>query len=174
MARALPTIGGILVIFGVLLAKPLQWLLSGSFLAWLGKISFALYLIHGTLLKSTLFWMLWLANYREKLLSTIYSTRVEINSENEVEIIQNPPEMKMVLPSRLELFCVLPFWWVSTFCVCHLWTVYVDPRCGQISDWIEERIFEKGEGGGDLRSLLPVFKRPGSPPEKEKAQGYLL
>lgn len=169
LSRALPTVGGILVILGVVLGRPMQRLLSGSFLAWLGKISFALYLIHGTLLKSTLFWLIWLAGYREKALSSIYHTHVEINEESEVEVIQNPPDMKIALPTRMELLCILPFWWITTLCICHLWTLYIDPKCAQISDWVESKIFpaeSKGaEGNG---SILPVFKRPASPHEKKE------
>lgn len=115
--------------------------------------------------------MIWLAGYREKALTSIYHTHVEINEDSEVEIIHNPPDMKIALPTSMELLCILPVWWATTFSICHLWTVYIDPRCGQISDWVESKIFpaeSKGaEGNG---SILPVFKIPASPPgKKEKA-----
>ena len=170
LQRALPTVGGILVIVGVLLCQPMQKVLSISVLTWLGEISFALYLIHGTLLKSTLFTLIWLFGYEEKAIASIHHTHVEVDKENEVEIVQYPPDMKITLPTRMKLLCILPLWWITTLCVCQLWVLFVEPRCGELLDWIEKKIFPSQSGETEKRAILPLFRTPAPSPERKEKE----
>ena len=158
--RALPTVGGILVIVGILTCQPMQKVLSSSVLTWLGKISFALYLIHGTLLKSSLFALIWLFGYEEKVIGSMHRALVDVDKENEVGIIRYPLDMKIALPTRMELLCILPLWWISTLCICQLWVLFVEPRCSELLDWVENKIFPSRARETEKRAILPLFKMP--------------
>jgi hypothetical protein len=156
LPRALPTLGGIIVILGVVVSRSMQEALSGSLLVRLGKISFALYLLHGTLLKSVLIWMLWLAGYREKEFTSIYHLQVIVDRNN-VSIVQQPADMRLSIPGVLGALCVLPLWWYVVFYICHLWAGYVEPRCAALTDWIDSKAFsEKDCISG--KATLPIAK----------------
>lgn len=51
-AEYIRTIGAAFTVHGVLNCRPLAWLFTNSVVAYLGRISFALYLVHGNVLKS--------------------------------------------------------------------------------------------------------------------------
>ena len=54
-----PDIAGQCLSFAIVLSPSLQRLLAHPFLVWLGGISFPLYLLHGSLIRSLLAWLLW-------------------------------------------------------------------------------------------------------------------
>ena len=54
-----PDIAGQCLSFAIVLSPSLQRMLSHRFLVWLGNISFPLYLLQGSLIRSLLAWLLW-------------------------------------------------------------------------------------------------------------------
>ena len=56
--RMYGSLGGILLVFGILVSPHARWALSQKPLEWLGQVSFAIYLLHGMLLRTVFAWVL--------------------------------------------------------------------------------------------------------------------
>ncbi|KAK6383972.1 hypothetical protein LTS17_003264 [Exophiala oligosperma] len=56
--RMYGSLGGIVLVFGIIISPHARWVLSQRPLEWLGKVSFAIYLLHGMLLRTIFAWVL--------------------------------------------------------------------------------------------------------------------
>lgn len=52
------SLGGVLLILGIIISPHVRWALSRPPLLWLGKVSFAIYLVHGMFLRTVFAWLL--------------------------------------------------------------------------------------------------------------------
>ncbi|CAJ2509207.1 Uu.00g142330.m01.CDS01 [Anthostomella pinea] len=113
-------IGLQLITLGLHFSPGLRDFLSSKYLLWLGKQSFAVYLLHGPLLRSVLCWM-------------VYGIHLppDISNENG-DTIQG----KLVFPNGWRLMLSLPFWIPLNYGVAMLWTGYVDPWCANLTEKI--------------------------------------
>ncbi|KAI9743254.1 MAG: hypothetical protein M1818_003100 [Claussenomyces sp. TS43310] len=128
-----------LIVLGIHLSGGIRDVLSNRLFLWLGKNSFAVYLIHGSLLRSVLCWMM-------------YGGSVPPDVQNdEGQWVHGPPlELKSTVR---EIFCV-PIWFVMLYGVAHLWTTYVDPMCARWTAAIE-RYAVGQEENKEASSVLP-------------------
>ncbi|KAI0007851.1 acyltransferase family-domain-containing protein [Xylariaceae sp. FL0662B] len=111
-------IGLQLITLGLHFSPGLRDVLSSKYLLWLGKQSFAVYLLHGPLLRSVLCWM-------------VYGIHVPPSITNDKgELIPG----KLMFPGALRLMISLPFWIPLNYGVAMLWTGYVDPWCANITE----------------------------------------
>lgn len=92
--------------------------LSNRAFLWLGKQSFAVYLLHGPLLRSVLAWLL----YGFKTLPDT------LDAEGKPEHHYTP------FPGMMHLYVVLIMWIPLNYFAAHLWTTYVDPYCGELTE----------------------------------------
>lgn len=113
-------IGLQLITLGLHFMPALRDFLSSKYLLWLGKQSFAVYLLHGPLLRSVLCWM-------------VYGIYVppDITNENG-EVLHG----KLVFPGATRLLIALPFWIPLNYGAAMLWTGYVDPWCARLTERI--------------------------------------
>ena len=125
-----------IVAFALQLNAPAKAVLSNKFFLWLGKNSFAVYLIHGTLLRTVLAWL-------------VYGISGEHGEPWRVTINEDGDE---VLPPWLPRTTGPIFWgsvvvWLCLVYWCaHLWTTYVDAWCGKVTKMLEDYVFvEEGE-----------------------------
>jgi hypothetical protein len=58
LERIYGSLGGIMLIAGIIVSPHARWALSRPPLLWLGKVSFAIYLLHGMFLRTTFAWLL--------------------------------------------------------------------------------------------------------------------
>lgn len=113
-------IGLQLITIGLHFSPALRDLLSSKPLLWLGKQSFAVYLLHGPLLRSVLCWM-------------VYGIYVPPDITNEAgELLHG----KLMFPGGLRLLLTLPFWIPLNYGAAMLWTTYVDPYCANLTEKI--------------------------------------
>ncbi|KAL8703102.1 MAG: hypothetical protein Q9201_003716 [Fulgogasparrea decipioides] len=136
MMRFWPTIGAQLLTFTIIMSPHLRHLLSHRWFLWLGKISFPLYLLHGSLMRSVLAWLLF---SRQKL--------TEIEEEGQ-------KHMRYPLPGIPTFVVVMPVFFVILFTTTHLWANKVEPYFGVITKTAEDVMFAKSEKG----IILPVRK----------------
>jgi len=136
--------------FGLQACHPAKELLSNRFFLWIGKNSFAVYLIHGTLLRTVLAWMLY----------GITGQPWEPTTNEEGEVLLPP-----WLPRRAHgviFFGVLAVWFAIVYYCAHLWTTYVDSWCGRITKTLEDHVFlndgeKEEESGTEKASSGPLL-----------------
>ncbi|KAK7739642.1 hypothetical protein SLS53_005609 [Cytospora paraplurivora] len=109
-------------VLGILLNPGFQKVLSSRSLLFLGRMSFAVYLLHGPLMRTTLVWML-------------YGVRVPPDHANGVGGMELT---RLVYPGHLSLFACLVVWLPMVYGVAHLWMMYVDAWCERMSNRLVE------------------------------------
>ncbi|KAK8139022.1 hypothetical protein PG984_002402 [Apiospora sp. TS-2023a] len=133
-------IGLELITLGIHFSPFIKDVLSGKYLLWLGKQSFAVYLLHGPLLRWVLCWM-------------VYGTRLPADVQNE-NGDWVPGQLKF--PGAHKLLIWLPLWVPLNYFVANLWTSYVDPWCARVTEQIISYVKEDdGEKTSQGALLLP-------------------
>ncbi|XDG05073.1 hypothetical protein ABKA04_004688 [Annulohypoxylon sp. FPYF3050] len=129
-------IGLELITLGLHFSPALRDILSSKVLLWFGKQSFAVYLLHGPLLRSVLCWM-------------VYGIRVPPPITNDKgETIHGT----LMFPSGWRLMISLPFWIPLNYGAAMLWTGYVDPWCATLTEKIVGKVMLARDEKG---ALLP-------------------
>jgi peptidoglycan/LPS O-acetylase OafA/YrhL len=128
-------IGLELVALSIALSKTLRGWLAARPLLWLGRQSFAVYLLHGSMLRVVLVWML-------------YGVALPPDGKNDKgETV--PGTLKYPGHGYLALCCAV--WIPMVYGVAMLWTTFVDPWCARVTERLVEGVkLEKNEKG-----LLP-------------------
>jgi peptidoglycan/LPS O-acetylase OafA/YrhL len=113
-----------LVVVSLYFSPTLRDILSSRALLWLGKQSFAVYLLHGSMLRIVLCWML-------------YGAHLPPDTVNEKgEKVRG----QLRYPGNWYLLACLPFWLPMVYAVAVLWTRYVDPVCARLTQSLVGRI----------------------------------
>lgn len=99
-----------IIAIGLHLSPTARSILSNRFFLWLGRMSFAVYLLHNQILRSVLCWM-------------VYGIAIPAEGE---------PPLAFTNPGKL--FALVPIYLVLTYGSAHLWTTYVDSFCARISE----------------------------------------
>lgn len=136
LMRFWPTIGAQLLTFSIVMSPHLRRALSHRWLLWLGKISFPLYLLHGSFMRSILAWLLF---SRQQI--------TEIEDEGK-------KYMRYPLPGTATFLVVMPIFFVILFTATHFWAVKIEPYFGIITKTAEDIMFGKSERS----TALPVRK----------------
>jgi peptidoglycan/LPS O-acetylase OafA/YrhL len=119
------------IVIGLHLSPRARNILSNRFFLWLGRMSFAVYVLHNQILRSVLCWM-------------IYGFR-----------IPDEKEKTLTLNNREILVVYLPIYLALTYGSAHLWTRYVDSWCARASERMVAFIKEENEGAS-----LPLTNPP--------------
>lgn len=106
-------LGAQIICLGLLLNPLLRKFLSCKFLIWMGKVSWPVYLIHGTLIRTLL---MPLAYSHDSLTNEYHTT-------------------------SLRIAFLLPLFYVVLYSLAHLWTLSIDPMCDRLAIWIESKVF---------------------------------
>lgn len=117
-------IGLELIALGVLLSPWLQRALSSRYLLFLGRMSFAVYLLHGPLMKTVLVWML-------------YGVQVMPDHEDEQGAMVIT---RLKYPGNLTLIAWQLVWLPMVYGIAHLWMAHVDPWCDRMTNKLVEYV----------------------------------
>ncbi len=137
--RFWPSIGAQLLIFTCVLSPHLRRMLSHPYLLWLGKISFPLYLLHGSVMRTILAWLLF---SRSEL------AEIEDRPGDQVYVLMRYP-----IPGYTMFFITMPVFFVVLFSLTHLWAMKVEPYFGSITKAAEDLMFGKKQ---ERPTVLPV------------------
>ena len=142
--------GALILILAILPSPHLRRFLAHPFLLWLGKLSFPIYLLHGTFMRSLFAWLMFAGQTLMPF---------EVQEGNEKKSVMRYP-----LPG--------PWWTAASVVVsmsvmlvgAHFWAAKVEPWFGVITKKAEEVMTGRGSGGGSIggtgngRPVLPVRK----------------
>ncbi|PGH28080.1 hypothetical protein AJ80_00337 [Polytolypa hystricis UAMH7299] len=137
-AKRWTALGVDMLILSIYLSPRAKSFLSRRIFIFLGRNSFAVYLVHGTLLRTVLTWMLY---------GTVTGEPWE-KIENEEGEMVDPPWLERGGPMRFAT-CI-PAWIAIVYVTAHLWTSYVDAWCARVTMKLENKVFERGEKNGPL------------------------
>lgn len=112
-------IGLELIALGLHFSPRLRDLLSNRYLLWLGKQSFAVYLLHGPLLRWILVWML-------------YGVSLPADVQNDKG--ETVPGPALPFPGRTRYIMSLLLWIPLNYAVAVVWTTHVDPWCARVTE----------------------------------------
>ncbi len=132
VGRRYAAVGLDMIAVAIFLSPTAKELLSSPYLLWLGKNSFAVYLTHGTLLRTVFVWMLY-----------GISGQPWVETKNEAGETVPPPW----LPQRgpVVTFVSIGIWTGLVYLVAHLWTTYVDSYAARLTQSLESYVFEEDE-----------------------------
>ena len=119
---------------GIQYSPSVKNILSNKYLLWLGKNSFAVYLLHGTLLRILLTWML-------------FGVTLPADVTNDKGELTPGPALEIAGP-LVQAICI-PIWFVGLYAVANYWTQYVDPFCARLTQKLERYVFEEKTEGQD-------------------------
>lgn len=118
-ARFYTGLGMDFICVAIFLSPTLKDALSSKYLLWLGKNSFAVYLIHGTLIRTVLTWCMYGLTIPDK---------VEKEVDGKMTLVKGPG-LKHRGYAFMSVF--IPLFFVLLYFLANLWTMHVDPLCAR-------------------------------------------
>ncbi|KAJ6109938.1 hypothetical protein N7486_002173 [Penicillium sp. IBT 16267x] len=142
-----------LIIFAIYISPSTKNFLSNRLLLWLGKQSFAVYLVHGTLLRTVLCWMLYGITGQPW-----DGYPVDGNGQPLLDDFGQPldPHWIPIRPPWVVAISI-PSWIALVYLCASLWTSYVDPFCAKMTQKLEKIMFEQDEKSAES---LPLNSMP--------------
>ena len=128
-ARFYSGVGLICVAMGIHFSAGAKAFLSNGSLLWFGRNSFAVYLLHGSLLRTVLVWMYFGLTVPGDV----------VQEEDGKTVLPGPP---LKICGRARWYFWLPIWFVGLYWVANLWTRHVDPWCARLSERMVRYVFE--------------------------------
>ena len=125
--RAYGSLGGILLVLGILISPHARWALSRPALLWLGKVSFAIYLVHGMFLRTIFAWLLHLGQSVEAI-----TEHDQWGREYQIERYPLPGSFQRALATVTMGVCVA----VAS----HFWNLKLEPIFAMITNKLERII----------------------------------
>lgn len=148
-----------LIVLGIHFSPKAKDVLSNQTFLWLGKNSFAVYLIHGALMRTVLTYCL-------------YGFRMPSDVRHEDGSVT--PGDKLKLGGTLRMAFWIPIFLVLLYSVAHVWTTRVDPKCAEWTKAIEKYMFkdESQNDGllGNISGDQAMAKREDTPPPPSQTQ----
>ncbi len=120
-----------LISFGIHYSPRMKDFLANKYLLWLGKNSFAVYLLHGSLVRSLLVWLLW---------------GISPNPPTQNDKGEMVPGPALVIKSPWLIAFWLPPFFVLLYVIANFWMQYVDPVCARWTQSFEKYVSEGSSG----------------------------
>lgn len=126
-ARYYPGLGVNILTLGVMFNNTAKRILSNHFFTWMGKLSFAIYLLHAPLIRTVLTYVL-------------FGFSIRPSGGKDEKGNQLPPGW-LPLANRWVCVFAIPLFYLFLYRVANLWAAYVDPFCARVTQWFEDLVF---------------------------------
>ena len=146
--RTYGSLGGILLIAGIIISPHARWALSRPSFLWLGKVSFAIYLLHGMFIRSVFAWILHLGQSKEAIIDHDPWGR-EIRDE------------RYPLPGYGQRAIATVVMGISVAVASHFWNLKCEPIFAKITTTLEALVTGKVEMNNPKpngSTILPLRK----------------
>ena len=144
LMRFWPTIGAQLLCLTIICSTHLRRFLSHPVFLWLGKISFPLYLLHGTLMRSILSWLLFAGqNLIPMEIDNPHPPEPLPGYENSFLGSEAIVVMRYPLPGPAVFVAVMPIFFAILGAKSHYWVNNIETFFGIISKRAEDIMFGK-------------------------------
>ncbi|KAJ4290633.1 hypothetical protein N0V90_010851, partial [Kalmusia sp. IMI 367209] len=133
MPRLIGSTGALILCFAILISPHLRRALSVKPLRWLGKLSFPIYLLHGTVMRTVLAWFVFAGQPLE-------------------EFPLDPPEedhdtvYRYAMPGTTRIAIGIILMALVTLYAGHLWANNFEPAFGKITAWAEGKMKRPDDG----------------------------
>jgi peptidoglycan/LPS O-acetylase OafA/YrhL len=124
---------------GITFSPNARKILAHPIFNFLGRCSYAIYLLHHTLIRAILLPMLY---------GYAYLTTPERDDKGKIILLKAPP--------KIVFFLVMPLFHIILFYIAHLWTEYVDTYCGKLVDRVKDGISRNDDTPGEKNGILPM------------------
>ncbi|KAI5296067.1 hypothetical protein KEM52_005842 [Ascosphaera acerosa] len=140
------SVGATLLIFGVFFSRNARKVLTSPVFNFLGRVSFPVYLLHDTVIRTVLVRM-------------VYGPSAAQTPALDAE--GKPTPLTRVGP--LAFIFIIPTFYAITYFVAYAWNWYVDPRCARIVDAMKNLMFDsESDVQTPEKAALPVAITPNS------------
>jgi peptidoglycan/LPS O-acetylase OafA/YrhL len=147
LERVYGSAGGVLLIAAIIISPYARSVLSKQPLKWLGKVSFAIYLVHGTVMRTVFAWALWLGSKKQDV-----DVSVSHSDEGGWEIYQTAN--RYLIPGATRCFVATCVLLLATLLASHLWSSKIEPFCAKTSG-VVEKLVQGQLLGVNTQELLP-------------------
>jgi len=120
-------LGLVFITMGIHFSSGVKDVLSNKYLLWFGKNSFAVYLLHGTLIRTVLVWML-------------FGVKLPADVEQDGKMVPGPA---LKICGRVGWYFWVPIWLVLLYSIANQWTKHVDPFCARLTMRMERYVFDE-------------------------------
>lgn len=154
LERMYGSIGGILLVACIIISPHARWALSQKPLKWLGKVSFAIYLLHGTFMRTVFAWFLFFGSEKQQ-----FQKQVSSGNPGENDIFE--AVWKYPVPGAFRCFVATVALLASTLAASQLWNMKVEPFCAKLTALAEKLVTgqlssEETLNVSDKQPILPT------------------
>jgi hypothetical protein len=128
LGRYWPALGTTLLMFGIFFSQNARRILALPFFNFLGWCSLPVYLLHNTLMRTLLCWLV----YGPASFHT-----PKFNERGEL--------IRLTRPGPFAFFFIIPIFYAALYAVAYLWAIHVDPVCARALNGIKNAVFKDEE-----------------------------
>jgi peptidoglycan/LPS O-acetylase OafA/YrhL len=141
--RVWGTVGAIMLVVAIMISPHIRSALSTHVLLWLGKISFPIYLLHGTFLRTIFAWIMFAGKSPRQF---------EVKGANGESVwVDRYPQ-----PGPFGIWVAVAVSMGLCLLTCDWWSNRVEPLFGKMTKWAEELTFKKGDGAVERANGIPL------------------
>lgn len=111
-------------------------ILSNSIFLWLGKHSYAVYLIHGTLIRTVGTWM-------------FFGYALPPETVRDDGSIDPGPQLQIC--TQIKWYMRMPVFWILLYLCAISWTRWIDPFCARVTELMVKKVFDDEESRTPIR-----------------------
>ncbi|KAK3934457.1 acyltransferase 3 [Diplogelasinospora grovesii] len=126
----------------IFISPVFQKALSHRWLQWLGHHSFAVYLVHGTVLRTVGMWIVY-----------GFSGQPWVDPGRNEDGTPKEPEWLHPKSRSHKIMAIIVFT-ALTYTAAWAWMRWVDTACARATQWLEKKVFDDEDGGGERKESL--------------------